>query len=329
MKVLVTGGLGYVGGELVKCLRANDLFSICIDPNWFARAELEPVGSLYNHVYQAQIKQISDHKLLEICRSVDCVVALAAISNDPMGNKFEALTLDVNVEQNKRLYQIARSAGVKRFIFASSCSVYGAGGAALLTEKSAVQPLTTYSLSKVLFEKFLSDQDDDVEKVSLRFATAAGASLCPRLDLAVNDFVFTGLTKKFVVLKSSGNAMRPFIAVRDMAFAISEVINSKNMFNGHHIFNVGSDLNNYNILDVATMVSKTLGVDVKFESTLPDNRNYSVDFSNYRKFFQNDGFESMQNIISSLVEQCKKINSLGMSYENFIRLKVLQDTISL
>ena len=329
MNILITGGLGYVGSVLSRKMRANNLDLIGIDPFWFATSALNSYENDYKELYKKQISDLSDTELKKILSNIDCVIALAAVSNDPMGNTFEEITHEVNYNQNVRLYKLSIKAGVKKFIFASSCSVYGAGSESLSTETSKRNPLTAYSKSKVDFENFLSNQRDNIINISLRFATAAGASNCPRTDLAVNDFVYTGLSKGKIQLNSAGTSNRPFISVYDMCEAIQNFVLDKTIINsGHKIFNVGTDKNNFKIIDVASKVASIIKCEMEFESAVEDTRNYKVSFEKYNKMFPKHEFQSLEEIIQLLIKQYKNIILDERPKSDFVRLAVLKEILS-
>jgi nucleoside-diphosphate-sugar epimerase len=328
MNILITGGLGYVGSVLTEKMQDSNSKLIGIDPFWFASSALTSYVNDYEELHIKQISDLSDAELKKLLINIDCVIALAAVSNDPMGNIFEKITHEVNFNQNVRLYKLAKSIGVKKFIFASSCSVYGSGSEGLSTENTPTNPLTAYSKSKVEFEDFLSKQSDNIIKISLRFATAAGASNCPRTDLAVNDFVYTGISEGKIKLNSSGTSNRPFISVHDMCEAIQNFVLDKSILNSDHkIFNVGTNKNNYKILDVASLVARSIGCEVEFESTSEDTRNYKVSFERYNKMFPNHVFQSLDEIVHMLVQQYKNIIKDSRPKSDFVRLITLKEIL--
>ncbi|MCK4747992.1 MAG: SDR family oxidoreductase, partial [Bacteroidales bacterium] len=222
MKILITGNLGYVGSELVKTLRRAypGAELIGFDSGFFAR-------NLTNKLYAPEIyldKQVfGDVRDFpeEILEGVDTVVQLAAISNDPIGNKFEKITFEVNHEAVVDIGKKAKVQGVSRMVFASSCSVYGFAEEAARTEASEVNPLTAYAKSKVRSESDLEGlASDDFVVTCLRYATACGMSDRLRLDLVLNDFVAGAISSGEVTILSDGKPWRPLINVRDMGRAI-------------------------------------------------------------------------------------------------------------
>src|SRR5258706_9398787 len=226
MKILITGNMGYVGPSVLKRLRRSypQATLTGLDKGYFAHcltnADVLPEC-------RADIQFFADVRRLprEALQSVDAVVHLAAISNDPMGNTFEAVTYDINLRASIELAKLAKAAGAKTFVFASSCSMYGLADDTPRKETSALNPLTAYAKSKVLTEVELQKLADTTFTVTcLRFATACGMSDRLRLDLVVNDFVACAVTSKKITILSDGTPWRPLIHVNDMARAFDWAI---------------------------------------------------------------------------------------------------------
>ena len=210
---------------------------------------------------------------------------LAAISNDPMGNRYEQVTLDINYQATVRLAEQAKAAGVKSFVFASSCSVYGCAADGARTEESSLDPLTAYARSKVLSEQGLQKLASPNFKIScLRFATACGMSERLRLDLVLNDFVASAMATGQISILSDGTPWRPLIHVEDMARAIEWALGRKDG-GDFLIVNVGSNEWNYQVKDLAKAVASAFdNVAVSTNKDAPpDKRSYQVDFSKYKK----------------------------------------------
>ena len=211
MNVLITGNLGYVGPAVVKEFRQHypEAEITGYDAGYFSRFIshnlVSPDIYLTRQIY-GDVRKMN-RKVLE---GVDTVVHLAAISNDPIGNKFEEVTYAINYEASKRIATLAKEAGVKNFIFASSCSVYGFAEDEARTENSALNPLTAYAKSKVMTEEALKGMESDNFKITcLRFATACGMSDRLRLDLVINDFVAAAYTTGTIKILSDGSPWRP------------------------------------------------------------------------------------------------------------------------
>lgn len=327
MNILLTGNLGYIGPVVVNFFK-NQFPHVHIkglDAGYFKDCVMDK--ALFEHEVDEQIigdvRAISEEALV----GIDAIVHLAAISNDPMGNEFGELTQQVNYEATARLAKMAKSAGVKRFVFASSCSTYGAG-ADVCSEASAVAPLTVYARSKVQSEQALEPlADGDFQVTCLRFATACGASPRLRLDLVVNDFVASALTKGKIELLSQGTSWRPMIDVNDMAraFAWGCVRGGEPFL----IVNAGASNANYQIRELADIVAKVIGnVSVEIKAgAAPDKRSYQVDFSLYES--QAVDFTpqvSMTESVIQLVASLKRaqFDDAHFRESDFVRLVVLK-----
>ncbi len=279
-RVLITGNLGYVGRPLCDFLRVSRLRLelVGLDAGWFPVEERSVVHE----------QTIADLRgpLDAVLAGVDTVVHLAAVSNDPIGDRFAEATDAINVAASIRLAEAARRAGVRRFVFASSCSLYGQTPGRC-TEETVPAPLTRYARSKVVMEDCLrSLARPDFEAVALRFATAAGASKNFRLDLVLNDFVHSAVCHGVVRVRSNGRAFRPLIDVADMARVIDWALDAP-MPGGDPflVVNAGDPENNVRIADLAAMVAAEIpGVRVEIATHLPDDpRSYEVDFGRLRK----------------------------------------------
>jgi nucleoside-diphosphate-sugar epimerase len=218
---------------------------------------------------------------------VDAVVHLAAISNDPIGNRFEDVTLDINHRASVSLARASRAAGVRSFIFASSCSMYGAAEDGPRTEDAPLNPLTAYARSKVLTERDLKPLGSpDFRITSLRFSTACGWSERLRLDLVLNDFVAGAVASGEISILSDGTPWRPLIDVKDMAQAIDWAISREQEGTPDFLaVNVGREQANYQVRDLAAAVAAAVpGTRVSVnQDAPPDKRSYRVDFTLYRK----------------------------------------------
>lgn len=310
MKILITGNLGYVGPGLIKEFRSHYPAAELIgyDIGFFAKhltnTTITPEAYL-DQQYYGDVRDFPE-ALLE---GVDTVVSLAAISNDPIGNKFEAATLDINCQANVAIAEKAKAKGVKNFIFASSCSVYGAAEDAPRTEHSAVNPLTAYAKSKVRSEELLKPLADDSFQVTcLRFATACGMSERLRLDLVLNDFAAGAMTAGQITILSDGTPWRPLIHVLDMARAIRWAHERSAEQGGNYlVINTGSNVWNYQVKDLALAVKEVLpSVSVSInENAEPDKRSYRVSFDLFEKLAPNhqpqyDLRSAIEGLISGL-----------------------------
>ena len=226
MKILITGNMGYIGPCLVNHLRScyPEATLVGIDMGYFAtclsNSEILPECKA-DIQYFGDVRKIRE----DILKDVDAIVHLSAISNDPMGKTFENVTMDINHLASVELAKKAKEMGVKAFVFASSCSMYGSAEDSARTEESSLNPLTAYARSKVFTERDIEKIADDGFKVtSLRFSTACGMSPRLRLDLVLNDFVAGAIASKQITILSDGTPWRPLINVKDMARAIEWAI---------------------------------------------------------------------------------------------------------
>src|SRR5438270_6920491 len=243
-RILITGVAGYVGPNLIRHLRDKfpDSKLIGFDTGYFAHnltgAKRSP-ESLLDSLHFGDIRNFP----AELLEGVDAVVHLAAISNDPMGKTFEAVTESINANASIALAQMAEERGVGSFVFASSCSIYGAAEGHPRRESDPLNPLTAYARSKVAMENALRETNSGNMKVTcLRFATACGMSDRLRLDLVLNDFVAGALANGSITILSDGTPWRPLINVKDMARAMTWAIERNANETGHFlIINAGNN----------------------------------------------------------------------------------------
>ncbi|WP_118138395.1 NAD(P)-dependent oxidoreductase [Oceanicella sp. SM1341] len=287
MRILITGNMGYVGPVVVAHLRARfpEAELIGYDSGFFA-PHLTTDDPFPERLLSRQV--FGDMRDLSPCllEGVDAVVHLAAISNDPMGKRFEAPTIDINQEASLRLAALARDAGVANFVFASSCSVYGFAEGGPRREGDALNPLTAYARSKIGTEEGLHALDAPGMTITcLRFATACGMSPRLRLDLVLNDFVAAALITGEVKVLSDGTPWRPLIDVADMARAIEWACGRSPEQGGRCLsVNAGSDRWNYQVSELAEAVARAVpGTQVSINRDAPpDKRSYQVDFTLFR-----------------------------------------------
>ena len=331
MKILITGNLGYVGCGVVKEFRANypDAEIVGFDIGYFAKYitsnKISPEAYI-NAQYFGDVRQFPEHLL----KDVDTVVSLAAISNDPIGNKFEEVTLDINYRAAVEIARKAKKAGVKKYIFASSCSVYGAAGNEARTENSPLNPLTAYAKSKVFTENDLVGLADKNFQVTChRFATACGMSERLRLDLVLNDFVACAVTSGEITILSDGTPWRPLINVLDMARAIRWSHERTDLDGGDYlVLNTGSNEWNYMVKELAYKIQTSLP-DTKVsinENAQPDKRSYKVDFGLFKNLAPNhQPVYNLEDSIQGLISGLKEINFQINNFRNseFMRLNII------
>ncbi|MDB4441918.1 SDR family oxidoreductase [bacterium] len=331
MKILITGNMGYIGPCIAKHLRQAypKATLIGFDMGYFA-ACLSNIEFLPE--CKTDIQYFGDVRKIKraILEGVDAIVHLSAISNDPMGKTFEAVTMDINYRASVELAKKAKEMGVKAFVFASSCSMYGAAEDSARTEKSKLNPLTTYARSKVFTERDIEKMAGDGFKVtSLRFSTACGMSPRLRLDLVLNDFVAGAIASKQITILSDGTPWRPLINVTDMARAIEWAI-SRDTKNGGKFLavNVGSNEWNYQVKDLAYAVAEVISnVEISINrNAAPDKRSYRVNFDYYKELAPNH--QPKYNLIDTIEELSDGLQAMGFDDEkfrdsNYMRLNML------
>ena len=329
-KILITGNMGYVGSYLTKYLKKNmtNTLLLGLDTGLFG-SQLNtnlPIPEVFcdQHIFK-DIRNIDKTDL----KNIDKIVHLAAISNDPIGNQFETITNEINYEASKKLIQLACRSNVSHFVFASSCSVYGASDNKLRSEVDEVFPITAYAKSKIETEKFvLKKKFNDMLFTSLRFSTACGLSPRIRLDLAINDFVASAIVNKKIALNSNGLAWRPFIDVHDMSRAIHWALQRNNNDGGQKlIVNVGKNENNYLIKDLAEKIAKKInGVDLYLgKNSKQDKRSYKVDFTRYTELAKD--FLPIKTIDNTIEDLIMNINVKNFDLSNQIRLNTINQLI--
>lgn len=335
MRVLITGNMGYVGSVLVRHLRERipDATLIGYDSGYFAHcltaADSLPECSLDRQIF-GDVRNFSQDHL----KGIDAVVHLAAISNDPMGNRFASVTEEINFLSGVAIAKFAMNVGVQKFVFASSCSVYGDAKGGPRKETDPLNPLTAYARSKIAVEQVLSQWDSGPMTITaLRFATACGMSERLRLDLVLNDFVACAFSSGKISVLSDGTPWRPLIDVNDMARAIEWALVRKSSEGGHYLsVNVGSEKWNFQVKDIAQAVVESMpGTELEINlKASPDNRSYQVDFSLFRQLApEYQPKVSLGQTISALKAGLDKMNFSDKQFRNshLVRLKVLENHI--
>ena len=262
-------------------------------------------------------KDIRDVELKDL-EGFDAVVHLAGLSNDPLGNLNPKLTEEINYLASVKIAKLAKEAGVKRFIFSSSCSNYGAGGEDWLDEKSNFNPVTPYGVSKVKVEQEVSQlADDNFSPTFLRNATAYGVSPRLRFDLVLNNLVAWAFTKGLVYIKSDGTPWRPIVHIEDISRAFIAVLEAPTELIHNEAFNVGRNEDNYQIRDLAQIVKETVpNCRVEYAPDAgPDKRCYRVDCSKIAKVLPN--FQPQWNARKGAEELYKVYQEVGLTLEEF------------
>jgi len=331
MNLLITGNMGYIGPSVVKRLREShpEATLIGYDMGYFAsqltRVDYLPECHLTRQYY-ADVRTFPK----EILTDVDAVVYLAAISNDPMGNKYEAVTLDINYRSAVALAVNAKAAGAKSFVFASSCSTYGFAEDHAMKEDSPLNPLTAYAKSKVCTERDLAPlADKDFRVTCLRFSTACGMSERLRLDLVLNDFVASAVASGKITILSDGTPWRPLIHIKDMARAIDWGIERPAGSGGPFlVVNVGANDWNYQVRNLAEAVARIIpGTVVSInKDAQPDRRSYRVNFDLFRALAPDH--QPLYDLDTTIRELKNGLEAMAFREQNFrntkfMRLKVI------
>lgn len=277
MKVLVTGHLGYIGAEMVPVLRSLGHDVVGLDTGFFDECDFVTAPEKIEEL-RVDLRDVTPAHLA----GIDAVAHLAALSNDPLGDVNASITYDINQHASVNLAKAAKEAGVSRFLFSSSCSLYGAGGDSELDEQAEFHPVTPYGESKVLVEQAVSKlASDDFSPVYFRNATAYGVSRRLRADIVVNNLVGHAVTTGKVLLQSDGTPWRPLVHIGDIIGAFAAALTAPKASIHNQAFNVGKSGENYRIREVAELVKEVVpNCEVAFApGASPDTRNYRVDFS--------------------------------------------------
>ena len=334
-KIFITGYRGYIGSVLTDYLEARGYECVGYDTGFFRKGMLYPPS--HGEGAFRDVRDLTEADL----EGVDAVVHLAGISNDPFGNLDAAKIYDPTRAYARAIAEICKKKSI-RFIFASSCSVYGKGGDEALNEESPVYPQTPYSVNKLQIEDDLRAMSGGgFSPIALRFATAFGSSPFFRLDIVINMFVGMAVTTGSIVLNSDGGAWRPNVHVQDIAESVRRSIES-DWNGGLLILNVGDEANNMKVIDIAKLVAARVpGCEVKFIAKDPgvevmltnptvagdkDTRTYQVSFAKIREVFP--GYRTVWTIGAGIDEMVKKLKEIGFSESDykdprFYRLKTI------
>lgn len=279
-RVLLTGADGYIGSVMGPWLVGQGHEVVGIDSCWFESCNLLPDRVAYVR-RRMDIRDITCDDL----EGFDAVIHLAALCNDPLGQLNPALTMDINHKASVRLAALARSAGVKRFLYSSSCSMYGAAGDAVLNEDARLSPLTAYALSKVRAEEDIGKLSTaEFSPVFMRNATAYGASPRLRADVVLNNLTCWAFATGKVKIMSDGSPWRPIVHIEDISRAFAAALDAPVVDIHNQAFNIGVDGENYQVKDLAEIVRQEVpGCVVEYAGdSKADPRNYRVDFGKVR-----------------------------------------------
>src|SRR5579885_2497182 len=328
MNVFVTGHRGYIGAHLVPLLQAAGHRVTGCDLDLFA-------GCAWDEMPKADVELVRDVRTLtpRDLDGCDCVMHLAAISNDPMGDLDPKITFDINRDASIRLAQAAKRAGVPRFLFAGSCSIYGKGEKLDLDEADPLNPLTAYAKSKIDTERALSElADANFSPAYLRNATAYGHSPMLQIDLVVNNLLASALVYGEIRIQSDGSPWRPLIHCRDIARAFAAFARAPREAIHNQAINVGGNRENYRVRDVGDQVQRLIpSAKVVYTGEVgADPRNYRVNFDKLSRHLPD--FRLQYDLAGGMEELHRKMVDHGFGKEDFegdrfVRLRTLQHRI--
>lgn len=313
MRVLLTGHKGYIGTVLVPMLLGDGHEIVGVDSDLFQRCTFGE-GMVDVPELKKDIRDIEPYEL----EGFDAVIHLAGLSNDPLGNLNPHLTCEINHLATVRLAKLAKRAGVRRFLFSSSCSTYGASGDNWLNEESPFHPVTPYGESKVRVERDLAAMaDDEFSPTFLRNATAFGVSPRLRFDLVLNNLVAWAFTKGKVHIKSDGSPWRPIIHIEDIARAFIAVLNAPMEVVHNEAFNVCRREDNYRIRELAEIVRDIVPhCEIEYAAdAAPDKRNYRVDSAKITKMLP--AFKPQWDARKGAAQLYQTYKRIGLRWEDF------------
>lgn len=329
MNIFVTGHKGYIGAHLVSVLKQNGHKVTGCDINLFTGCEWEEFTKPDNEL-RKDVRDLTQKDL----EGFDCIMHLAAISNDPMGDLNEDLTYSINQNGSIRLAKIAKSAGVPRFLLASSCSAYGKGETLDLDENAKLNPVSAYAISKINSEREISKlADDSFSPAFLRNATAYGYSPMLRIDLVVNNLLGCAFTKGEIRIMSDGTPWRPLIHCKDIANAfLAFALAPKGKIHNRAV-NIGANSENYQVKDIADKVNKLMPeANIVFTGEVgADPRNYRVKFDLLYDLLPD--FKLEYNLDKGMDELFQKFKEHNFSVsdfdgDKFVRLRTLKSRLS-
>lgn len=324
-KVLVTGASGYVGAVMVPMLVSAGHEVTTLDLGLYEGSGFADGGVPSNR------RDVRETTTADF-EGQDAVIALAALSNDPLGNLDPQVTYEINHRSVVRNAVHAKQAGVERFLFASSCSLYGASGGAFVDESAGFAPVTAYGRSKVLAEAELAAlADDGFSPVYLRNATVYGVSPALRLDIVVNNLTAWAVATNRIVLQSDGTPWRPQVHVEDVGRAFLAALDAPREVIHDQAFNVGRTDQNFQVREIAEMVGEAIP-DAVLEmpkATDPDTRSYRVDFSKFASTFPDTPLE--MDVPRGIKELATSFRDNGLAEADFplyTRLSVIERRIA-
>ena len=329
MKILITGHQGYIGSHLTRILKDAGHHVTGCDLRLFQACEWQKLPEADNTL----IKDFRDLTRQEL-DGIEAICHLAGISNDPMGDLDSKITKAVNETGTIELAKLAKSAGVKHFLFSSSCSIYGTSNQETVSENGNLNPISAYAESKINAELELSKlASDSFSPVYLRNATAYGDSPCFRIDLVINNLIASGVLNEHINVLSDGTPWRPYIHCEDIAIAFKVIIDSPELDTHNKAINIGSNSENFQVKDIAQCVQNELPNATLTVGSMKHNdpRDYKVNFdllaellpSFSLKHSVHSGIAALSNTVS------KKMNKQDWDKKRFVRLHQLTKNINL
>lgn len=328
MKILVTGTEGYLGSLLPSLLIQRGHEVIGVDTGYYK------VGWLYNGTeFTAKtLNKDIRHIAPEDLQGVEAIVHMAELSNDPTGQLSPNITYDINHKGSVRLANLAKTSGIRRFVYMSSCSVYGVATEGDVTEASPVNPQTAYAECKTLVERDLKEMaDDSFSPTFMRNATAFGASPRMRFDIVLNNLAGLAWTTKEIKMTSDGTPWRPLVHALDICKAIICALEAPRDTVHNQIFNVGDTAQNYQVKEIAQIVAETFkGCQLSFGDQGADNRSYRVSFEKINSVLP--GFKCDWDAVRGAQQLFDLFNQIDMTQETFLfrgftRLKQLENLL--
>jgi len=329
MRVLVTGHNGYIGPVMLRVLQAAGHDCVGLDTDYFVGCEFEAAKAPCPEL-KVDIPDVTPEHL----EGFDAVVHLTALSNDPMGDINDDWTYDINLRATIKLAEYAKAAGVKRFVYASSCSIYGSSGiAGFVDETAPFAPLTAYAISKVKCEEALAAlAGPGFSPTYMRNATAFGASPRLRVDIVLNNLCAWAVTTGKINIMSDGSPWRPVVHIEDISRAVAAVLAAPVEVVHDQGFNVGLNSENYQVRDIAGFVKEAVPeAQVTYaEGSNPDPRSYRVSFDKYAKAFPD--FPLKWTVAAGARELVDAYRAHGLTLDEFqgrryIRLKQIKHLI--
>jgi len=312
MKVLVTGHKGYIGTVMTPMLIQEGYKVVGLDSDLFKQCTFGENLPITKEIK----KDIRDIQTSDL-EGFDAIIHLAALSNDPLGNLNPTLTYEINYKASVHLAKLAKKIGVKRFLFSSSCSTYGAAGEKMINEQAQFNPVTPYGRSKVLVERDVAKlADSKFSPVFLRNATAYGVSPRLRFDLVLNNLVAWAYTTGKIFMKSDGTPWRPIVHIEDISRAFIAGLKAPIELIHNEAFNVGDNNANYQIRELAEFVKKTVpNCEIEYAKDAgPDKRCYRVDCTKINKVL---GFKTKWNAEKGAKELYDTYKKFGICLEDF------------